>query len=185
MKRFRLLMFLRLALPRRRMSPMHTNRKALRRDRGFLLTSRQRVVDSAIMRQFYDRTKDFSRAFRAYAVVCLIILQAIAVVFAPLGRSHVHSDIPGVSEAIASPLCGIDDAQGDPVHSTHEQECMICASGGRAHCGEALALLAVVVVVIASDAEESSPAFVAQDTPSLASSRFRIPLSRGPPASLS
>jgi hypothetical protein len=135
------------------------------------------------MRLFHDQTKDSLCAFRAHAVVCLIMLQAIAFLFAPLGRSHVPSDIPGVSLAVAGAICGNDGVDGDRTHSTHEHECMICANSGRDHWNDALAVLAVVVIVLSPDAEESSAAYVAHDSPSPPSCRFRLSLSRGPPTS--
>jgi hypothetical protein len=137
------------------------------------------------MRQFYDQTKNSARAFRAYTVVCLVMLQAIAFLFAPLGKNHVQSDIHGVSLAFAGVICGTDGDHGDPTHSSHEHHCMICASGGRSDPSGALALLTVVAVLIEPEAEETTTAFIAREAPSLQAARFGIPISRGPPTSFS
>lgn len=137
------------------------------------------------MRQFYDRPKDSFRALRSHAVICLIVLQAVAFLFSPIGRSHVQNDIPGVSLALGGAICGDDAAHGDPRHSTHGCHCMLCTGAGRNQWCVAPALLAVAIVLLAPDVDESSAAFVSQDSPSLPSRRFRVPLSRGPPTSLS
>lgn len=136
------------------------------------------------MRQFYQ-IKDFLRAFRAHAVICLIVLQAVAFLFAPVSRSHVQNDIPGVSLALVGAICGDDAPHGDPAHSTHDCQCVLCAGAGRDHWNVTPALLAAVAILLTPDLEESSAASSSQESPSLPSRRFLIPLSRGPPTSLS
>ena len=136
------------------------------------------------MRLFYQ-TKDSMRAFRVRAVICLIVLQAVAFLFAPLSRSHVQNDIPGVSLALAGAICGDDAGHSDPTHSSHDCQCMLCTGAGRDHWSVTPALLAAVVVLLTPNPEETSAALGSQDSPSLPSRRFLLPLSRGPPTALS
>lgn len=135
------------------------------------------------MRQFYDQTMDCLRAFRAHAIICLAMLQAIAFLLSPLGPSHIQSDAPGISLAATQALCVNDISGGDRTHSDHHQhECVLCATSGRDHWSGALALLAVVIVALSPSDDESSRPIIAKDSAARPSLGLRITFTRGPPA---